>query len=579
MIPKLTRTISRVCALALLLFCTGITAQAQINYTEGFDAGAGGYTAVGGYQPGQTTLNPCTGAGSYRTNIYSGSPTSVVTSPLIGTSLGGLTTLSYQFKAVTYNSLTVAAPNTQFTVAVQYASSTSGPWTTIETINSTNHVASASCTTRQATFTPPAGALYIRFSCTYLAGDNWMYFDAINLSEVSGTACTGTPSPGTATASATAVCPSQPFTVSATGGTSGVSGLTYQLQSSPAGAGTFTNVGTSQTSPLFGINGITSSTSYQIVVTCTSAGGGSATTPIPVTVNVDSFYNCYCASNGSSVGYTNIVRVALNTLNNQSTCSQAGGPGSQPGIYANYRGLTPDTLTTGALQQFLVRDSSCAFGSYPTGKSIFIDFSGDGDYNDPGEQVFVSATTTNSPSTATGTFTVPANADLGLTGMRVITQYFFGSVSINPCGAYFAGETEDYTVYIKAGTLCTGAPTAGTINATNGVDTFCAGGSTTLNLAGASNGLGISYQFRSSTTQGGPYTNVPSGGTGLSYSTGVLPQTTYFVVDVTCSGSNTTVTTPEFAVVVNQLPSVTLTNNSAPFCAGNGSATLVAAGA
>ncbi|WP_190304150.1 GEVED domain-containing protein, partial [Paenimyroides baculatum] len=83
-------------------------------------------------------------------------------------------------------------------------------------------------------------------------------------------ACSGTPTAGT-TSVTTRTCNSQPFTLSATGST--VAGnMTYQWQSSPQGAGTWTNIP--------GANGFshtvttqTVATDYRFVVTCNTSNG------------------------------------------------------------------------------------------------------------------------------------------------------------------------------------------------------------------------------------------------------------------------------------------------------------------
>ena len=122
--------------------------------------------------------------------------------------------------------------------------------------------------------------------------------------------------------------------------------------------------------------------------------------------------------------------------------------------------------------------------------------------------------------------------------------------------------------------ICTGTPTAGMIT---GSGTTCAGQTVVLNLTGASSGGGISYQWRSSTTSGGPYTDI-SGATGTTYTATNISGTTYYVVNVTCSGSATTVTTPQFMITANALPTAGVTPSSATLCSASGSVTLTASG-
>ena len=123
--------------------------------------------------------------------------------------------------------------------------------------------------------------------------------------------------------------------------------------------------------------------------------------------------------------------------------------------------------------------------------------------------------------------------------------------------------------------LCSGTPTAGTISTpTNPV---CGGTSPVLTLTGASTGGGINYQWRSSTTPGGPYSNI-GGATNSTYTATNVATTTYYVVDVTCSTGPTTVTTAEFTLNVNPAPPASVTPANAFICTGATSVSLTASG-
>ena len=86
--------------------------------------------------------------------------------------------------------------------------------------------------------------------------------------------CSGTPTPGAAASSSNYICTAGTVNLSLTG-SSTTTGLTYQWQSSPAGANTFTNLGTSSSSFAYTAT-VSASTDYRCIVTCT-AGGGNAT--------------------------------------------------------------------------------------------------------------------------------------------------------------------------------------------------------------------------------------------------------------------------------------------------------------
>ncbi|MBL8002702.1 MAG: hypothetical protein JNL05_12150, partial [Flavobacteriales bacterium] len=105
---------------------------------------------------------------------------------------------------------------------------------------------------------------------------------------------------------------------------------------------------------------------------------------------------------------------------------------------------------------------------------------------------------------------------------------------------YFTG-----TLNFTPATPCAGLPTAGTIS---GAPFVCTGGSTTLSLTGSTVGTGLTRNWFSSTTPGGPYTT--PAGSGISISTGPVSVTTYYVCTVTCTNSGLSATTPEFTLPV-----------------------------
>ena len=83
-------------------------------------------------------------------------------------------------------------------------------------------------------------------------------------------ACAGTPGTPTATGPANA-CSGVAFALNATGlPPVGTTGITYQWQSSPAGAGTFANITGATTVPYNATQ--TAATDYQLLITCSNSG-------------------------------------------------------------------------------------------------------------------------------------------------------------------------------------------------------------------------------------------------------------------------------------------------------------------
>ncbi|MFN8712117.1 MAG: GEVED domain-containing protein [Bacteroidota bacterium] len=194
------------------------------------------------------------------------------------------------------------------------------------------------------------------------------------------------------------------------------------------------------------------------------------------------------------------------------------------------------------------------------------------------------------------TYTTLANWQAAMTGMDAnsvsidpafinpVSDLASGATALNGAGtappAYItvdlncAPRTPDNDIgaYIING--CSGTPTAGTIT---GAASVCSGTGTTLTLTGASSGGGITYQWASATTSGGPYTTLL--GTSNTQATGPLTATTYYVVTVTCTSSGLSATTAQFAVGINALPAVAVTPSTGTICVPGGSPVSLTASA
>ena len=267
-----------------------------------------------------------------------------------------------------------------------------------------------------------------------------------NFQVIATTNCTGTPTAGTAASTATAICPGVNYTLSLTGATQ-AAGLTYQWQSAPSATGPWTNI-PAGTTPSF-ITSQTVNTWYQCIVTCS---GSSATSSV-IGVSTNSFLGCYCASQAISVADEEIFNVTLNTLNNSSTCTTTGGPGSIQSQYSNYSTLTPTLLSPGVVYPLSIEIGSCG-GNFSNGTKVWIDFNQNGLFTDPGEEVYASAAIFNGPHIETGNITIPTGIPTGNTKMRVVNVETWAVGNINPCGTYTWGETEDYLVNITAPPTC-----------------------------------------------------------------------------------------------------------------------------
>ncbi len=258
---------------------------------------------------------------------------------------------------------------------------------------------------------------------------------------VAAPACTGTPTAGTASASDDTVCSGVNFNLVLTGYTSGVSGLTFQWQSSTDGT-TYTSIIGAMTSTYQTLQ--TAAKYYKCLVSCS---GGTPAPSNAVHVIMNDLMNCYCTSTATYVADEDIFNVTVGTLNNSSTCLTTGGVGSSLNKYSNYKAVAAPDLERNTSVPFSVQIGTCGTTPYSNAFKIFIDYNQNGSFAEAGEVVYISDTAKGG-YTQTGTFTVPAAAVLGHTLMRVVNKETSDASSIDSCGTFGYGETEDYIVNI-----------------------------------------------------------------------------------------------------------------------------------
>ncbi len=202
----------------------------------------------------------------------------------------------------------------------------------------------------------------------------------------------------------------------------------YHLRYKTTSAADWNTMSTNLTS--IKIKTLTEGTSYTYCVeaVCSSGPSGYSTSMSFVTTGTG-----YCTTGGMSTDLEYLTLVWIGSIQN-STGNNNG--------YADYTNLITNliqgSMVTGNLKATLPPGLSEYY-------SIWIDFNHNNDFSDVGEQVV------NISSPFLGwigiNFSVPSNAMLGITRMRVTMEY---GVPPAPCGTYERGETEDYTVNIMA---------------------------------------------------------------------------------------------------------------------------------
>ncbi|MCB0782414.1 MAG: hypothetical protein KDC03_23235, partial [Flavobacteriales bacterium] len=318
-------------------------------------------------------------------------------------------------------------------------------------------------------FTPPPGALYLRWNAAWTAGDYYLNFDNIVVFETPPPPCTGTPTPGNTTGPDLAGN-GVPFSLGLQNATSGT-GVTYQWFVSTVGAG-------GPWTP-FGTNTPTVSTSqtvdswYYCEVTCTTGpntGSSNVLAVEVVPVNVVPF----SGSNSFACG-TNMVLQDHNGNGNYSagadgfTVLDAGVAGvvNITGTYDTEsccdRVRIYDGVGTGGTElENYAGTGSVNFTGAP-GQTVTVRFTSDGSVNGPGFDFLVTYTGTCAPSCSqpvsntqnvvetdciTGQFSVDVSLDaLGdATDVDFLVDVNGGGPTVFPGGPYSALSPPNYNL-------------------------------------------------------------------------------------------------------------------------------------
>jgi hypothetical protein len=211
----------------------------------------------------------------------------------------------------------------------------------------------------------------------------------------------------------------------------------------------------------------------------------------------------YPSSSGNNTGYEYISNVTINTINNNSTGSDADGDGDDG--YDDYTSLTT-SLKPGNSYTLSVTISPDA-NDYI---NAWIDWNGDGDFTDSGEEYTLASNTSNSGPFSV-TVTVPASAVDISTRLRVSLKWN-GAPASDENFSY--GEVEDYTISTYTDTDNDNIPDYSDIDDDgDGITDAAEAGvncTTTEVYYGANNGHMYKYDFNSKTDKlmtTSPYTS------------------------------------------------------------------------
>jgi len=189
----------------------------------------------------------------------------------------------------------------------------------------------------------------------------------------------------------------------------------------------------SVTSTSANVTGLSAATTYSFYVKAKDAAGNVSAASSTINVTTLSEQLTYCASKGNNVNYEWIDLVQLNEINNVTSKNNG---------YADFTSMVAN-VALGSSQTIYM---SCGFASstYTEYWHVWIDWDHSGTFDSDEQMVSGSS---SSSATLSATFTVPSDAVLGATRMRVTMKY---NAAATACETFSYGEVEDYTVNVTA---------------------------------------------------------------------------------------------------------------------------------
>ena len=356
---------------------------------------------------------------------------------------------------------------------------------------------------------------------------NYSYGEAEDylINVIPGVPCIGTPIGGYILASSNPICSASTLILSDSGSTVNVTGLSYQWQSSTDGIN-WTNITTGGNAMSDTIKGLSTATYFRRSITCNTSGIISYSNKLQVNVNPSTL--CACSPLTGTTLHSVAVAPAIDTVVIIGTKLNYSFPNTVPtGGYT----LNIDTTRMPTLQQNGTYTLKMNYSSTSIG-SVWFDWNQSGTFETT-EWAQINASGTS----ASINFTVPANATLGKTLMRIRSKNSTGNTSVDACTSFTSGETEDFIINITPSTPCTGTPPVGITVAS--ATALCS--TTNLILKDSVNvsGLGgISYQWQSS-PDGISWTNIANA-TLVTDTVKGLATSTYFRSATTCNNSGLT---------------------------------------
>ncbi|WP_165836342.1 GEVED domain-containing protein [Taibaiella soli] len=219
------------------------------------------------------------------------------------------------------------------------------------------------------------------------------------------------------------------------------SGITYQWQYS---ADDITYLNVPNGNQMYGTENISVATYFRCIVTCANSGLSDTTASYLATLAP--FYMCYCNSAALDGDAEDIGNVTIKTqpanvvLLDNGVASPLEYNNDAVNMYTDFRtSISPVPLFMDSTYNASITEIT-SYSFTDCSVAGFIDYNRDGIFQST-EMIF-SGMTAYPNQDVNANFTVPLGDSTGITGMRFILEE--GSTTINPCGSYYYGETEDY---------------------------------------------------------------------------------------------------------------------------------------
>jgi len=393
---------------------------------------------------------------------------------------------------------TPGAGTTKITGTAQDASQYAGP-TLYTVLDPAPNLSSTFWGSTAGTVTIP---LSTALMATYLTSSaitlGWIVTSGTNVYTISGetaglnaprlivtyyTPCLGTPSGGTASSTASVICPNTPFTLSDVGYTVDT-GITYNWQSATNIAGPYNDIPTATNPATYAVAAQAVTTYYRLKVTCTFNGNIGYSNIVTVTENPPT--SCYCIPNPGSGGCASGDGINNFVLAGEGPGISDFSTGCAANAYDNR------TLEVVPLMQCVTYGgviTKISNNGQQDNANVWIDFNDDGFFT-AGESVGTATNiTSNYPVPNNLTITIPQGANTGNHRMRVMVGRGIAPASFDPCNAgpvWNFGETHDYTANIQPIIVLNTPTIAGTAD-------VCVGSCLQLTAQVANANTGIQY--------------------------------------------------------------------------------------